>query len=271
MHDKSVFSRVSRKDAGREIRLFFAKVLKKRLFKESSGMNALQESHLMAESEKISAAVLMFAAGMHTTSNFMRFFLKELSRSGYDEQLYQEWKTFKEQKEISSACQVDFHAMVTEFVQNSKLLHACYQEAIRLYPIIPVIKRVAKKNFILGDKYVASGDLVHLNIMAAQRDARYWGANAGSFDPTRFLGGDQKPNMFAFGLGSQSCIGRHLAESESKVMGALFSILFTPVSKEIATALRQTNQPTLGYYTGFILSTWSWLDIQTADYKLRDH
>jgi cytochrome P450 len=243
----------------RELELFFVKVFKGKRYESGSGLEALMDSQIMSESEKISAAILMFGAGMHTTMNFIKIFLHELNRSGYNEKIYAEWQEFRDRKEMSRG-----HKPDTEFVQNSKLLHACYLEALRLYPVIPIIKRVAKKDFILGDTYIASGDEVYLNIMAAQRDSRHWGSNAGEFYPERFLNDQPHPWLFNFGLGSQSCIGRHLAELESKVMGAMFSIYLTHKSKK-----GEVGGRTPMFYGRFALSTKNLEGIDSSTYKMR--
>jgi cytochrome P450 len=165
----------------------------------------------------------------------MTLFLEVLRSSRYNEKIYAEWKVFLGGKTINSA--EDFTSFVTEFVQTSDVLHSCYLEVMRLYPIIPIIKRVAKKDFILGDTYVYAGDAIHLNIMAAQRDKRHW-EQPDQFYPTRFQGdlaNHKSPPLFNFSVGSQGCIGKYLAESEVEVMGALFSILLTPIPTPLPT------------------------------------
>lgn len=205
---------------------FIDNLFKQRLFKAGGGMDCLNASK-MSQSQKISAAILMFEAGMHTTTHLMQLFLATLDYSQYNEKIYQEWKRFIADKPEAST-QKEKIALFREFIQSSDLLHCCYLELMRLYPVIPIIKRVAKKDFRLGDTYIRVGDEIQLNVMATQRDANQW-ENANTFCPERFKGylNKKSAGLLNFGVGSQSCIGKYLAETEVKMIGALFSIFMT--------------------------------------------
>ncbi|MBM3201442.1 MAG: cytochrome P450 [Chlamydiae bacterium] len=94
----------------------------------------------------------------------------------------------------------------------SKKLFAVVNEALRLYPVVPAITRVAKENLKIGDSQIQRGDLVVLNIMAYQRRSDLW-ENSTTFDPNRWLNGEKQRPLLNFSYGENNCIGQHLAKN----------------------------------------------------------
>ena len=87
---------------------------------------------------------------------------------------------------------------------------------------------------MLGDCLIRAGDELHLNVMAAQRNVRVYEWPT-LFYPQRYEGyltNGKNAGLLNFGLGSQSCIGKYLAESEVKIFTALFCILLQPKSEQ---------------------------------------
>lgn len=210
----------------RQLEAVISRVLQEKHYRTGGGMHAIAGADLLSASEKMSTTLLIYSAGMHTTIEFLKCFLEILASTQYNDKINEEWETFREGRRLQSADELS--SSVAEFVQKSDLLNSCYLEAMRLFPIIPMIKRLAKKNFMLGHTRIYAGDEIQINVMAAQRDARAWKEPA-LFNPERFKGAlenpERKPNLLNFGLGSQSCIGKHYLESEAKIMGALFCIV----------------------------------------------
>lgn len=249
-----------------KLETIIARILKEHHYGVGGGMDALAEAKFLSEAEKISTTILMFAAGMHTTITFLKGFLEVLRSSRYSERLYAEWNAFTEGQVFQST--EEMVSYVTQFVQKSDLLNSCYLETLRLYPVFPIIKRIAKKDFMLGNTRIYAGDEVHLNVMAAQRDLGVW-SEPNIFKPERFkdsLESGQKPTLLSFGLGSQSCIGRHYVESEAKIMGALFCILLQHPERSDPPKLTANNYG----YDSLNLFLSSRTPISSTNFSLRD-
>ncbi len=95
-------------------------------------------------------------------------------------------------------------------------------EALRLWPPVPGYFRVSRHDQQLGGYDIPAGHAVFVHALAAQRDTDVWGADADSFDPSRW---DAKalrrfPNRFftPFGTGPRSCIGRAFAMQEATLV-----------------------------------------------------
>ncbi|KAF2799643.1 benzoate 4-monooxygenase cytochrome P450 [Melanomma pulvis-pyrius CBS 109.77] len=104
-------------------------------------------------------------------------------------------------------------------LQNLPFLNACCDEALRLYPPVPVGNmRLAPKggSFVMGS-YVPEGTTVELAQFSAYH-CEYNFKNPESFAPERFLpdppkeyASDSKGMLNPFGVGPRACIGRNLA------------------------------------------------------------
>jgi cytochrome P450 len=91
-------------------------------------------------------------------------------------------------------------------------LQRCVHETIRLQPSSPVGMRWALEEVELkGGHRVVPGDLVVIDLMAANRDPAAFGVRADSFDPHRTLAPGVAPWGLSFGLGMHACIGQELA------------------------------------------------------------
>jgi cytochrome P450 len=94
-------------------------------------------------------------------------------------------------------------------------------ESMRLYPPAYVIPRVAAEDTKLGAYDLERGAEVVIWIYFMHRDER-WFPNAERFDPDRFLEKSDRirhPHAYIpFGAGSRTCIGRHFATFEAKLI-----------------------------------------------------
>lgn len=93
------------------------------------------------------------------------------------------------------------------------------QEAMRLYPTVPVFARKAEETDIVGDVRIPEGTEILLSQYITHRDSRYWD-DPERFDPTRFAGDDDRPRYayFPFGGGPRACIGRSFALLEAQLI-----------------------------------------------------
>jgi cytochrome P450 len=120
-------------------------------------------------------------------------------------------------------------------------------ETMRLYPPAFLLARVANKDSELGGHTVAKGTDVVIWVYHVHRDER-WFADPTRFDPERFSAA-RKASIpdgayLPFGLGTRTCIGKHFALMEAKLVLActLRQLSFqdgtlAPVSRDMAVTL----------------------------------
>jgi len=115
---------------------------------------------------------------------------------------------------------VRLHHVVTGF----EIDPAAIEEAIRLYPPIAAISRVALDHDDLNGEAVRPGSLVVISPYVLHRHRLLWD-RPDAFDPRRFLGGAQATNdRFAylpFGAGPRKCIGSTFALQEATLVLAV--------------------------------------------------
>jgi cytochrome P450 len=103
---------------------------------------------------------------------------------------------------------VDFERACTDM----EFLQRCVHETVRLQPSSPIAVRWALADIELPDGlHVPRGARVTIDMMAANRDAEAFGADADDFDPHRSLEPGVAPWGLSFGLGMHACIGQDLA------------------------------------------------------------
>lgn len=211
------------------------KVLKKHAFKpensdlnkilhewiKSERINNLQKLSTLSEEEQVDTLLLLIFAGTATTSESINFLLELLImhpniKNGIE-------KEYTEFVKNECSAQHDINSIQQYLQRKDTLLHHSYLETLRLYPIVPVIRRVANKDFDFGSHLIFKGDLIELNIMAAQRDPVIWGENSNAFHPERFRNASHLESLLNnFSPGKTPCLGKHLAELEIKMMGLVF-------------------------------------------------
>lgn len=109
--------------------------------------------------------------------------------------------------EIESIGAVDFTTVTTKM----PYLDAVIMEINRLYPSVPATLRVIERETRLKTSRKAvvlkPGMLVYLSYLHMHTSPKYWGEDAGEFDPERFLnGGDKGKPFMAFGSGTRDCV-----------------------------------------------------------------
>jgi cytochrome P450 len=90
-------------------------------------------------------------------------------------------------------------------------LQRCIHEALRLHPASPVAWRRAVSACEIAGVALEPGDLLVLDLDAANRDPRVFGADAKEFAPERLLPPGVLPFGLSFGPGLHACMGRDLA------------------------------------------------------------
>ncbi len=88
------------------------------------------------------------------------------------------------------------------------------KETMRIYPPMPVTIRRSLKNGTLGRYRIRKDDIILVGTLAAQRDPRYWGPDAGRFDPDQFATEkvlDRPRHAFIpFSIGKRQCMAQEV-------------------------------------------------------------
>ncbi len=89
------------------------------------------------------------------------------------------------------------------------------KEALRIYPPLPVTIRRSLKDGTLGRYRIRKGDIILVGALAAQRDPRYWGPDAGpvrsrSSSPTEKVVDRPRHAMIPFSVGKRQCMAQEV-------------------------------------------------------------
>lgn len=123
--------------------------------------------------------------------------------------------------ELRDACGAD-GAPSCEQLRGLRRLRAVWLEALRLFPPVPALSRVAAPRGAgaaqLGGEPLPRGATVFYSFASAARAEAAFGPDAGEFRPSRHLEGDgaglegDGPLWLPFGAGARRCAGARLAE-----------------------------------------------------------
>jgi cytochrome P450 len=194
----------------------------------------------MTEAEVRSNILTFIAAGHETTANTITWSLFLLSQSP-------QWR---ERVEVEAEREIG--GPVTGLADRLVETRAVIDEAVRLYPPIAAISRVAVGPDELAGERVKRGSMVVIAPYVLHRHQLYW-RDPDSFDPSRFLGkAKNEIDRYAyipFGAGIRTCIGSAFALQEATLILATivknFDIALAPGSK-VWPLLRVTLRPAGG-------------------------
>jgi cytochrome P450 len=118
----------------------------------------------------------------------------------------------------------------TAMAERLTVTRAVIEEAIRLYPPIAAISRVALGPDELGGVKVRRGSLVVISPYVLHRHRALW-EEPDAFDPGRFIGGARtRIDRFAylpFGVGPRICVGQAFALQEATLVLATIAGRFS--------------------------------------------
>jgi cytochrome P450 len=103
-------------------------------------------------------------------------------------------------------------------IPDFKYAEAVTKEALRIYPVAPVVARCLKAPATIAGHAIPEGVSVGPNIYHIHRDPKLW-PDPLRFDPTRFI--DKKPRpteWLPFGGGVRTCLGMAFSLYEMKVI-----------------------------------------------------
>lgn len=102
-----------------------------------------------------------------------------------------------------------------------RYVRQCVQEAMRVYPPVPVFSREVCETTVLGGYEIPASSEVLLSQFAVQRDPEVW-ADPLVYRPERFDPGWEETThryaYFPFGGGARMCIGRQFALMEAQLI-----------------------------------------------------
>lgn len=194
----------------------------------------------MTEAEVRSNILTFIAAGHETTANSLSWALFLLSQSP-------QWRD-------RVAAEIDRESGRSVVGLSERLLEtrAVIEEAIRLYPPIAAVSRVALGPDELNGVRVERGSLIVVSPYVLHRHRRLW-EQPDIFDPRRFLGEARtKIDRFAylpFGAGPRTCIGSAFALQEATLVLATIAKHFSfelNQGHEVWPLLRVTLRPANG-------------------------
>lgn len=106
-----------------------------------------------------------------------------------------------------------------EHISKMNFLELVIKEAMRFFPIAPIIGRECTADFPIGGGIIPKGSQVFLNMIGMNKNPAFWGENAGQFYPERFLNTDHwHPYQYIpFSAGPRNCIGKRYAWTSLKI------------------------------------------------------
>jgi cytochrome P450 len=194
----------------------------------------------LSEAEVRSNVLTFFAAGHETTANALCWALFLLSQSP-------QWRGRIERESARV-----LGGQPSEAVDELTDSRAVIEEAIRLYPPIAAISRVAMGADDLAGVKVRRGTLVVISPWVLHRHKLLW-ENPDAFDPGRFLsparGAVDRFAYLPFGAGPRTCIGSPFAMQEAAIVLATimgrFSLQLSP-DQTVWPLLQVTLRPADG-------------------------
>jgi cytochrome P450 len=173
----------------------------------------------ITEAELRSNILTFIAAGHETTANSLTWAMFLLSQS-------EPWRQRIEVEADRELKGTTADAAADRLIET----RAVIEEAIRLYPPIAAISRVALDYDQLGREQVRPGTLIVISPYVLHRHHLLW-HRPNEFDPGRFLGVERsKIDRFAylpFGVGPRKCIGFAFALQEATLVLATIAKHFT--------------------------------------------
>ena len=159
--------------------------------------------------ELIDQIGVFFLAGHETTASVLTWVFFVLSR----------------QPDIAARIRADVARVAgdgpVEFEHLGRLtfLKNVFREALRLYPPITFLPRVANRATTVGGRRVRRGAMIMISPWTAHRNERLW-SEADRFDPDRFerdadASGERRGPLMSFGIGPRVCVGATFATTEA--------------------------------------------------------
>lgn len=120
---------------------------------------------------------------------------------------------------------------ISTLIESMPYLNAVCNEVLRLYPTIPVSGRHTTRPTTVAGHFIPTGTTLFVVPWAINRNPAFWGADADSFVPERWIdassgratmngGAESNYAFLTFLHGPRSCIGEKFARSELRCLVA---------------------------------------------------
>jgi cytochrome P450 len=178
-----------------------------------------EDGNPMSDQQVQDEAITLFVAGHETTATALMwvFYLLSQHPDIYQKLLAEIDAFWKE----TPGDQVNFEDLV-------KLPYTLqvFQEAMRLYPPVPMLSRQTTQEIQVGEYLFPAKSIIFFSPWSIHRDPSLW-VEPDRFNPDRFLPGEQEKrprfSYLPFGGGPRVCIGNHFAMMEAQILLACFS------------------------------------------------
>ncbi|KAF9925371.1 hypothetical protein FBU30_004810 [Linnemannia zychae] len=117
-----------------------------------------------------------------------------------------------------------------ELTKQQKFVEACFNEALRLYPVISRNAKICTHDDVLpGGIKAYKGERVTYSAWAMGRDEDIWGSDAKEYKPSRWLtmGKSSSAKFPAFHHGPRACLGQGFAVTEAVTLMSMIFQKFT--------------------------------------------
>ncbi|KAK3870708.1 hypothetical protein Pcinc_024089 [Petrolisthes cinctipes] len=162
----------------------------------------------------VSQSILFLVAGYDTTASTLSFCSYELAKNPREQQ--------RLRNELIDVMKENNGELTYQGIMEAKLLNACLNESLRMYPPLSTAERVCVKPYQLPGTniHLKPGDIVQLPIWCVQHDPKYW-PEPDTFRPDRFMPENKNQihsyTHMPFGMGPRNCIAMRFALMEAKV------------------------------------------------------
>jgi cytochrome P450 len=169
----------------------------------------------MSDVQVVDNLLTFLLAGHETTARMLSWTLYLVARSPqWEERILREVISVAGSESIAPA-----------HIEHLSVAAMVLKEAMRLYPPISSLTRVAARNLELGGKKLAAGNLVIIPMFVIHRHRQLWD-DPDRFDPTRFTPQQEaarsRYQYLPYGAGPRICIGASFAMVEATAMLATF-------------------------------------------------
>jgi cytochrome P450 len=177
-----------------------------------------ETGHGLSEEEVRANIVTLIAAGHETTANALTWSMFLLSQD-------EGW-----QKRVAAEGTAAMENVAEPAPERLTATRAVIEEALRLYPPIAAISRVAIENDHLAGEHIRAGTMVIVAPYVVHRHRLLWD-HPDEFEPGRFLAARREHvHRYAylpFGAGPRICLGAAFALQEASILLASIAARFT--------------------------------------------
>lgn len=173
--------------------------------------DASEEGERLSDAEVVDHMIFLLMAAHDTTTSALTTLVEALAR-------HPEWQ----ERLRDEALALGRDELSVADVDALKLADMALREALRLYPPVPTLPRLAIRECEIDGARIPAGTTVWLDNYYIHRDPEHWTRPA-EFDPERFGEGraEHKRHRFCwvpFGGGAHTCIGMQFAVLQAKMV-----------------------------------------------------